>query len=420
MHVGDEIRSGFFQFFGDQAFHANRIRVVLKETPDKVLLQKAVDTAVASSPWVLYGFDEQNGHFWLDDETANSSGGIKVIECQSGEMPDLGGDTVDGHYVGVFFQENKLYFSFFHGLTDGAGLFAFMEKVMLCYSALLQGKEYIPEDSEDNIEPYDIVRKLPMPIHHTYQSVNPTGYPHWQMLEQSPSQCYHYLIKADTTDMMRYVRDVNVEDKPSSALISLYAAAFLKVHPTGNVRVDVDIDFRKLLDVPHTFRNCATPAMTLLVTPDKSDNISSLTHQVYEDIINLMKPENEIYFLKLCEPWRPTFSYYSGIEQVIMPLNINDPATVNISYARWYKDEAFLDLIESIYVLSPVFYKTPIVEIIALPDYFYFSINGNRLPDTYCHAFLEVLKENGIHAQLEETICEPEQYVCLRENLGLN
>ena len=70
-------------------------------------------------------------------------------------------------------------------------------------------------------------------------------------------------------------------------------------------------------------------------------------------------------------------------------------------------------------MMSPIYGPGTVLEAIAMPDTFFISLNQDGDTEDYLEAFLEKMKENGIHASLQETVYGTEPYVALRETLGL-
>jgi hypothetical protein len=95
------------------------------------------------------------------------------------------------------------------------------------------------------------------------------------------------------------------------------------------------------------------------------------------------------------------------------------PFTFNCSYAGRLSDEDYLELIDRVYTTTPSFGSAPVLVVMAMPERFCITINQGGSTEAYVQAYLDVLRENGIAATLEDTTPGARQYVALRETLGL-
>ena len=78
------------------------------------------------------------------------------------------------------------------------------------------------------------------------------------------------------------------------------------------------------------------------------------------------------------------------------------PFTFNCSYAGRLSDEDYLELIDRVYTTTPSFGSAPVLVVMAMPERFCITINQGGSTETYVQAYLDVLRENGIAAALEE------------------
>ena len=425
---GEPILSGRMMFYGDNAFRTFRFRVTLTETLDPVLLQKAVDEAVRRCPWAVYGLREEGGLFYT---SCHLPGTIKVGKWDDTNPPELGGPDAQGHLVGVYYQGRNIIFSFFHGLTDGTGAFSFTDKTLQCYLSILKGEQLIPPEQEypdAEAEPLKAVDRaiqesgIALDVSKGSSGQAKEFADHSQMLAGGAEPC-SYLIRADVHGMIDFAKRMGI--KVSAALVTLYAAAFLQVHhdAQGFLKVALPVDFRHVLGIPHTFRNCAMPPAMFDVEIRDGESIEKLAGRIEESVLQAVSPAAELYSVKRFAAYIdriPQMSYAKTNEAMAKALSVDHPPfTFNCSYARRFTDEEYLGLVEKIYVLMPAYGSAPIFEVVAFPDYFYISMNQGGTCETYLKAFLDQFDKNGIHAELEEKVKSPVQYVALRETLGL-
>ena len=245
---------------------------------------------------------------------------------------------------------------------------------------------------------------------------------HGQMLSSGAEPC-KFLIRADADDMMRFVEDMGV--KISAGLVALYASAFLKVHPeiAGSLRIALPVDYRNVLGIPHTFRNCAMPPAMFNIEVRQGETIREMAGRINQSIIQLTSPAVELLTIKGFASYMkmlPPLPYAQTAGLMAQALTYDHPPfTFNCSYAHRFQDEEYLGLVDSIYVLTPAFGSAPVFEVVALPDHFCIAMSQGGCNEVYLQAYMEELRMCGIHAVHEETITGAGQYVALRETLGL-
>lgn len=429
MNQADPILSGRMMFYGDSSFHASVLRVVLKEAPDLQLLQQAVDEAVKRCPWATYGVREEGGYFYYSDHLSST---LRVAEWSDENPPRLGGPQAEGHLLGVFHQGKSLMFSFFHGLTDGGGIFSFFNQTLSCYGALVADEPLPPcepayEDAEAE------------PLRAVDQAMSRAGIP-WdpQLLAGAQQQSEFavqskmllegarprtYCVRADAAEAMAFAKRLGI--KASAALVTLYAAAFLDVHSLsqGMLKVALPVDFRSVLGVPHTFRNCAVPPVMFDVQVEGGMGIEELAAQINQTILQRLAAPSELYAIKGYAAYMDRIPPmpYAQTEQVLAQYMASDqaPFTFNCSYAYRFQQESYLPLIDGVYGQTSAYGPATILETVALPDSFCIALSQAGSSDVYVRAFIDQLRKNGIRAEIEQVVEGAGPYVELRESLGL-
>lgn len=429
----EPVISGRMMFYGESALHATFLRITLKDDPDLFLLQKAVDEAVRHYPWVTYGVREERGMFYFRDDLPRS---IRIAEWNEDNPPVLGGKDAEGHLFGVFHHGRNLYLSIFHGLTDASGVEAFVDCALGCYRSLLKEKPFIfmePEYPDMEAEPFlrinnamreagvvwgfrgfvAMLKKAVMVWRKNYAT-------HTASLssEDAPRS---FFIRADAGELMEFIKGLGI--KPSAAFVSLYAAAFLKVHPDAqdNIKVALPVDYRDVLGIPHTFRDCTMPPAMFKVKIKKGESFREMAARINRIVMQITDPKEKLYAVKEYAVYMnliPKMSYDRMNAILAKSVSLDRLLfTFVCSYAHRFRDEPYLDLIEQMYVMNPPYGPVPVLEIVAMPDQFCISLTQNSSTDVYIRAFLEQLKLNGINAALVETIGAASQYVDLRQSI---
>lgn len=429
MNDKDPILSGRMMFYGDGSFHASVVRVLLVERPDSRLLQEAVEEAAKRCPWTTYGVREEGGLFYYRDQLSPT---LRVCEWDDDNPPVLGGPQADGHLLGVYNRGRELLFAFFHGLTDGAGIFSFVDEVLRCYAALLAGDPLPPagptfEDTE--AEPMLCMDQAlaeagiawdPQVMDASQQQ--PAEFATQDSMLVDGANPRTYLVRANAEQIMAFANGLGI--KPSAALITLYASAFLQVHPEarGALRVAMPIDFRGVLGIPHTFRNCAMPPAMLDIPIVEGESIDQLAARINQIVLQHVVPAAKLLTVKGFAGYMDMIPRmpYAQTEQMLSQYMASGsaPFTFNCSYAHRFQKEEYLDLLESVYVQTSSFGPSTVLVVIALPNSFCITLNQGGSSETYLRAYLDQLEQNGIAASLEHTMEGPAPYVELRETLG--
>ncbi len=424
----EPILSGRMMFYGDAAFLASSAKLTLKMPLDLKLLQEAVDGAVGQCPWATYGVREESGLFYYSDHLPHS---ITIAKWDDDNPPVLGGEEAGGHLLGVYCQGRDVRFCLFHGLTDGGGLFSFVNATMSRYAALLKGEAYTAESArypDAEAEPLKAVDQalsaagIPWDPQVMGAGLSQEAYAAHKLMAGDGDGSRTFFVGANAADLLGFANKLGI--KVSATLVTLYAAAVQKVHPeTRRMRVAMPVDFRSALGIPHTFRNCAMPPAMYDIAVDEGDGIGEIAVKVNQTILKVTSPVAKLYTVKGFAtrmdmlppmPYAQTEAAMAQTSSVDRP-----PFTFNCSYAGRLSNEDYLELVDRCYLTTPAYGTAPVLEVVAMPDRFCTTINQGGGTDVYVRAYLDVLQENGVEATLEGTEPGARQYVALRETLGL-
>lgn len=159
----------FFYTSSGRASFDLRDRYDLYEVIDPVCMRSAIEEALALYPEFKIRVDFRNGEF----VSLKNDRPVPFFEGLEGEYR-LGSDETNGYLFYAAYEKNSLLISFFHGLTDRAGMISFMGTVFFRYAmktgvALeenelqeLKGKirfsaEDIPADPMARLDPYGLM-----------------------------------------------------------------------------------------------------------------------------------------------------------------------------------------------------------------------------------------------------------------------
>ncbi|MBQ8093748.1 MAG: hypothetical protein IJ242_09260 [Clostridia bacterium] len=422
--VGSPILSGRSFMYMESGYVPTVLRLHLKEHVDPERLQSAVDQALLVHPWAAYGICLENGTFYYHDGLTKS---LTVSEADWSDSPVIGGDHAGGHLAGIYYKGRTITLMFSHGLTDGSGIFSFAEEMLRAYAAYSRGEDYTPDTppyDDVNAEPLEVVNsvyeRMQLPAINTGSAGAGTK-PSFlvpKRFETGTARPCHHMIKADAADYMRFAKACGV--RPVSVLVSTYAKAILKVmgNTQQHFRVAVPADFRKALEIPHTFRNCAVPPLMLDLSPELVNGDIRILASAVQKIINGMTTRSaEVTMTKaMADAFRqiPPLPYRQGAE-MFSHFTGGPMFTFNASYARRLPDSDLTALLESAYMSFPSEGDQTVLEMTALPESFCICLSQGENTGHYADAFCSVLSENGISCMHEGVLQGNMGYIELRE-----
>jgi hypothetical protein len=299
------------------------------------------------------------------------------------------------------------------------------------YAALLRGETYAgeatsyPDAEAEPLKAVDAALEaavIPWDPQVMGAGLSKEAYAAHERMADAGDESRTFFVAADAAGLVGFAKERGI--KVSAALVSLYAAAVQKVQPEARrMRVAMPVDFRSALGIPHTFRNCAMPPAMYDIEVGEGDGVNEIADQVNQTILKVTSPVAKLYTVKGFATHMnmlPSMPYAQTEMVMAQTMSVDRPPfTFNCSYAGRYSDEGYLELIDHVYFMTPAYGSAPVLEVIAMPDRFYITINQGGSTNVYVQAYLDVLQENGIDARLDATEPGARQYVALRETLGL-
>lgn len=427
MRRGSQIQSGKMMLYGDNQYQGVYMCVTLKELVQPDVLQRAVDKAVESQPWVCYGVEEDAGAFFYHDELA---GDLQVSELTGDAFPELGGEAAQGHLISVHYCGNAIYFSVFHGLTDGGGMLAFSHDVLGWYAHEVLGVPFegAQPPSDMDADPFEVLGDALAQAGLAEVQLDGLGVLSEEFLieeELSPSGPVtqrHFFVHMDADSFMAFAKREHI--KVSAALCTLYCAAVLAVHPdsTKPLRIAVPANMRGVLGIPGTHRNAAMPPLMLEIVDCAGMDTHELAQYFNQLIIERSSAPAKLLAMKALVGYQAMMPQlpFAQMEQV-MAANTGDKPqfTFNCSYVHRYTSEPFLPLVEDVSFVVPSYGRTTVLGVASLPDHFAITINQGGSTRAYLDAFLDQLRAQDIEASLAGEAPVQSAYVALREYLGL-
>jgi hypothetical protein len=237
------------------------VEVCHREEINGDLLQQALDRTVQRMPYLTDTLvAEETGKVWYAENP------LPMQAAHTAELRRVGGRETNYHMLDLTWDENKTWFSMFHGFCDGQGISAFLETVLYYYYCLKDGKTYEPNGIRTDASPMD-EGEFQEPLSHPY-AIDP-GFTMPEKKEQPA--LYHlpefsptrdtsfrvYSLRVSSGEMMDFVRKNGTS--PSVMFSMLMGEAILRVHPEADapVMANVPVSLRKMLGCEETFKNCS-------------------------------------------------------------------------------------------------------------------------------------------------------------------
>ena len=138
------------------------VEVCHREEINGDLLQQALDRTVQRMPYLTDTLvAEETGKVWYAENP------LPMQAAHTAELRRVGGRETNYHMLDLTWDENKTWFSMFHGFCDGQGISAFLETVLYYYYCMKDGKTYEPNGIRTDASPMD-EGEIQEPLLHPY------------------------------------------------------------------------------------------------------------------------------------------------------------------------------------------------------------------------------------------------------------
>ena len=120
----------------DKSINGYRISISMKSAVDPQRLQKAADRVVARYPMICCRMTKDS--HWCYTEPVEK---ITVLKDSGKILGSINKDNVFDQAMNIIYEDNRIILEVFHALTDGHGIFTFLNALLKEYIAL-EDKEY--------------------------------------------------------------------------------------------------------------------------------------------------------------------------------------------------------------------------------------------------------------------------------------
>lgn len=252
-----KIISGEMYFYFEGAYCGMQQEITLDEEVSGEILKEALLKTQEVHPYLTWTVVEKDGYFYYRET------GCDAVLLEGSKPPVLGTDEYNRQLVAILYYDNKIRMDLYHGLMDGVASKRVIETLLYYYFSIKDGVEYDVENimltppGEDEgrfAEPFAV--KLTVPD----EAVPPVEVPADRVFrfsehEEKDERSFAQYVKVKSDVFMDFVK--SNATSPSSAFAVLLSHAIQKLYPDNDkqIRINIPVNLRDALDVPHTFRN---------------------------------------------------------------------------------------------------------------------------------------------------------------------
>lgn len=422
--MNEKMKSGTL-YTNFEAYGGFVMRFVLTEAVNGAALKKALSEAVKRHPFMAWTVREENALFYYEENDMP----MTVYHADMEHLPVLGGKETNFHLFSVSYNENEIYVSIWHGLTDGLGGTRFSETLLYYYFCTADEKEYEAEGvwkndgtvyEGDTAEPYraafdvDPSYIAPKDEDSAFHLPEMDG-------ELTPEDVF-YEVRLPDNKFMAFVKENGIS--PSVGVALFMNHAICRLHPENRtaIKTAMPVDIRKAIGMPNTFKN-ATVDVAMYYDPAAMSKLS-LSEQGQRmrkelkskmDVENLKRLANaSMGFLALGDKF-DTYAERIGFYRN-MPFPPAD--TYFLSYMGRLHTGEYGAKISSAHAHT-IFRGAPVMNIFDCAGYFCIGMIVNERNDGFLDAFVDELNRHGLDATRSDGINYRLPYVAVRETLGL-
>ena len=278
--------------------------IQLNENVNGEILQKAIDEAVKVHPWINFVLDIDGADIrYKEAETP-----FRAVEMYG--PANIGGAFAGGRMFSISYIENKIWISYFHGLTDGVGRNRFYDTLMYYYFTFKNGKEYdstgiwlndgtvregMFEDLGDHqyeVTPGFVPKPAPRDEDIFYM-------PETLAVDKSKDDEFiyegagmtRYHLKIKSAEFMAFCKENG--HSPASAFQAIMARVLQEMYPDNEKQITaaLPVNCRTAVGLENTHRNGWTFAFQSVLPEQLKLNEKELGAQLRADLKELISPD---------------------------------------------------------------------------------------------------------------------------------
>lgn len=383
------------------------IRFALEITEDVngEILDAAVNEAIKRYPYFSVRVEIKDGAYILVPNALP----IVVMETKYPSVP-LGSGEVNYHLNSIDYSDDMIYFNVSHSITDAAGYIPFIKSVLYQYlirahdeplspeGILLPDSDFIPGELD-----FPELGKLPE-SDFSYKRDQKMGYfPAADYIQAMKNPDYrnegYYCITMKQREFMKYIHSNDASPAAILSVLMFKALAPLFPEEADTFSAGIAFNFRKDVDCPKAYHSISTVLHAVYKRSYLDFPVDKLGTITRGMITLQTQPENSVIHMK------DVLKYYEEVDSLKTIAEKRDfclreglftkgcKDTYNVSYVGRTDFGSMSKYVRSLNTLA---YGNLLVEINAIGNMFYITLNQMVKTEKYIRAFLDTLVDTGL------------------------
>lgn len=383
------------------------IRFALEITEDVNgdVLRVAVNEAIKRYPYFSVRVEIRDGAYILVPNALP----IVVMETRYPAVP-LGSEEVNHHLNYIDYFDDMIYFNVSHSITDAAGYIPFVKSVLYQYLIRVHDEPLSPEgillpDSEFLPGEFDFPEAGNLPeSDFSYKREQKMGYfPAEDYIQAMRNPDYrnegYYCITMKQREFMKYIHSNDASPAAILSVLMFKALAPLFPEEADTFSAGIAFNFRKDVDCPRAYHSISTVLHAVYKRSYLDFPVDKLGTITRGMITLQTQPENSVIHMK------DVLKFYEQVDALKTVEEKRDfclkeglftkgcKDTYNVSYVGRTDFGSMGKYVRSLNTLA---YGNLLVEINAIGNMFYITLNQMVKTEKYIRAFLDTLLDTGL------------------------
>ena len=383
------------------------IRFALEITEDVNgdVLRVAVNEAIKRYPYFSVRVEIRDGAYILVPNALP----IVVMETRYPAVP-LGSEEVNHHLNYIDYSDDMIYFNVSHSITDAAGYIPFVKSVLYQYLIRVHDEPLSPEgillpDSEFLPGEFDFPEAGNLPeSDFSYKREQKMGYfPAEDYIQAMRNPDYrnegYYCITMKQREFMKYIHSNDASPAAILSVLMFKALAPLFPEEADTFSAGIAFNFRKDVDCPRAYHSISTVLHAVYKRSYLDFPVDKLGTITRGMITLQTQPENSVIHMK------DVLKFYEQVDALKTVEEKRDfclkeglftkgcKDTYNVSYVGRTDFGSMGKYVRSLNTLA---YGNLLVEINAIGNMFYITLNQMVKTEKYIRAFLDTLLDTGL------------------------
>ena len=383
------------------------IRFALEITEDVNgdVLRVAVNEAIKRYPYFSVRVEIKDGSYILVPNALP----IVVMETRYPAVP-LGSEEVNHHLNYIDYSDDMIYFNVSHSITDAAGYIPFVKSVLYQYLIRVHDEPLSPEgillpDSEFLPGEFDFPEAGSLPeSDFSYKREQKMGYfPAEDYIQAMRNPDYrnegYYCITMKQREFMKYIHSNDASPAAILSVLMFKALAPLFPEEADTFSAGIAFNFRKDVDCPRAYHSISTVLHAVYKRSYLDFPVDKLGTITRGMITLQTQPENSVIHMK------DVLKFYESVDALKTVEEKRDfclreglftkgcKDTYNVSYVGRTDFGSMSKYVRSLNTLA---YGNLLVEINAIGNMFYITLNQMVKTEKYIRAFLDTLVDTGL------------------------